>query len=116
MTVGMTPERCQQIERIYHSALELAENDRPVFLQKACAGDQGMRREVESLLANQKQAKSFIESPALAVAAQGQHAQDHAHSWAGRQMGSYKILSLLGMGGMGEVYLAETPGWIAPSP
>ena len=102
----MTPERWQQIEKIYHSALELAENERAAFLEKACAGDEGLRREVESLLAHEEQAESFIESPALAVAAQEQ-AQDHAHSWVGQQMGSYKILSLLGSGGMGEVYLAR---------
>jgi eukaryotic-like serine/threonine-protein kinase len=102
----MTPDRWQQIEKIYHSALELAENKRSAFLEKACAGDEGLRREVESLLAQEEQAGSFIEAPALAMAAQGQ-AQDHAHSWAGQQMGSYKILSLLGSGGMGEVYLAR---------
>ena len=102
----MTPDRWQQIEKVYHSALELAKNERPAFLEKACAGDEGLRREVESLLADEEQARSFIEAPALVIAAQGQ-AQDHAHSWAGQQMGSYKILSLLGSGGMGEVYLAR---------
>jgi serine/threonine protein kinase len=102
----MTPERWQQIERIYHSALELAENKRPAFLEKACAGDEGIRREVESLLAQKEQARTFIEAPALAMAAQGQ-LQDHSHSCVGRQVGSYKVLSLLGSGGMGEVYLAR---------
>src|SRR5262245_64896229 len=100
----MTPERWQQVEKIYLSALELAENERPAFLEKACAGDRALRQEVESLLDHQEQTK-FFEAPVLAMAAQG-YAQDQAHSWAGRQMGSYKILSLLGSGGMGEVYLA----------
>jgi serine/threonine protein kinase/sugar lactone lactonase YvrE len=102
----MTPDRWQQIEKVYHSALELAENERPAFLEKACVGDDGLRREVESLLADEKQARSFIEAPALVMAAQAQ-VQDHAQSRAGQQMGSYKILSLLGSGGMGEVYLAR---------
>jgi eukaryotic-like serine/threonine-protein kinase len=102
----MTPDRWRQIEKVYHSALELAENERPAFLEKACVGDDGLRREVESLLADEKQARSFIEAPALVMAAQAQ-AQDHAQSRAGQQMGSYKILSLLGSGGMGEVYLAR---------
>jgi Tol biopolymer transport system component/serine/threonine protein kinase len=102
----MTPERWQQIEKIYHSALELAENERPAFLEKACAGDRALRQEVESLLDHQEQTK-FFEAPALVRAAQGQQTQDHAHSRAGQQMGSYKILSLLGSGGMGEVYLAR---------
>jgi serine/threonine protein kinase len=102
----MTPDRWQQIEKVYHSALELAENERPAFLEKACVGDDGLRREVESLLADEKQARSFIEAPALVMAAQAQ-AQDHAQSRAGQKVGSYKILSLLGSGGMGEVYLAR---------
>jgi serine/threonine protein kinase/tetratricopeptide (TPR) repeat protein len=103
----MTPERWQQVEKVYHSALELAENERPAFLEKACAGDRALRQEVESLLDHQKQTKKFFEAPALVMAAQGQPAQDDARSWAGQQMGSYKILSLLGSGGMGEVYLAR---------
>ena len=101
----MTPERWQEIEKVYHSALDLAENERPAFLEKACVGDRALRQEVESLLDHQEQTK-FFEAPALVRAAQAQ-AQDHAHSWAGQQMGSYKILSLLGSGGMGEVYLAR---------
>src|SRR5262245_39792687 len=103
----MTPERWQQIEKIHHLALELAEDERPAFLEKACAGDRALRQEVESLLDHQEQT-TFFEAPALVRTAQGQQqAQDYAHSWAGRQMGSYKILSLLGSGGMGEVYLAR---------
>jgi len=54
----MTPERWQQIEKIYHLALELEENQRPGFLDKACAEDRALRHEVESLL-------QFIEAPAL---------------------------------------------------
>src|SRR5262245_64931081 len=100
----MTPERWQQVEKIYLSALELAESERPAFLEKACAGDRALRQEVESLLDHQEQTK-FFEAPALVRAAQGQQAQDHSHSWVGQQMGSYKILYLLGSGGRGEVYL-----------
>jgi eukaryotic-like serine/threonine-protein kinase len=66
----MTPDRWQQIEKVYHSALELAKNERPAFVEKACAGDEGLRREVESLLADEEQARSFIEAPALVMAAQ----------------------------------------------
>ena len=102
----MTPKRWEQVSQVYQAALKREADQRAAFLDKACAGDEGLRREVESLLADEEQARSFIESPALAMAAQEQ-AQDHAHSWAGRQMGSYKILSLLGSGGMGEVYLAR---------
>jgi serine/threonine protein kinase len=102
----MTPDRWQQIEKVYHSALEVEENQRAAFLDQACAGDRALRQEVESLLDHQEQTKKFFEAPALVMVAQGQ-AEDHSHSWAGQQMGSYKILSLLGSGGMGEVYLAR---------
>jgi Tol biopolymer transport system component/predicted Ser/Thr protein kinase len=87
-------DRWQQIEELYHAALE----DRAV-LEKA---DPELRREVESLLAQEKGA-GFLESPALEVAAQQFAGQD----LIGRRIGSYQILSLLGAGGMGEVYRAK---------
>src|SRR4249920_1803679 len=102
----MRPERWQQIEKLYHSALKQEASHRTAFLKEACAGDEDLRREVESLLAQQPQAESFIESPALEVTAQAM-AETRARSMVGRQLGAYKILSLLGAGGMGEVYRAK---------
>jgi len=84
-------DRWQQVEELYHAARE----DRAV-LDRA---DPELRREVESLLAQEKGA-GFLESPALEVAAQQIAGQD----LIGRRIGSYQILSLLGAGGMGEVY------------
>jgi eukaryotic-like serine/threonine-protein kinase len=54
----------QQIEKIYHSALEQEPRQRQAFLREACAGDEALRQEVESLLAHQSQAESFIEAHA----------------------------------------------------
>ncbi len=71
ITVSMTPERWRQIEQIYHSTLEREESQRSSFLKEACAGDEELRREVESLLAHKDQAESFIEAPALEAAAKG---------------------------------------------
>ena len=102
----MRPERWQQIEKLYHSALKQEANRRTAFLQEACAGDEDLRREVESLLAQQPQAESLVEAPALGVTAQAK-AETRARSMVGRQLGAYKILSLLGAGGMGEVYRAK---------
>jgi serine/threonine protein kinase len=102
----MTPERWQEVEKLYQAAWEREPSQRAAFLQRACAGDEGLRREVESLLAYQQQAESFIEAPALDVAGQGSVGGPH-HSLVGRQVGSYKVLSLLGAGGMGEVYRAK---------
>jgi hypothetical protein len=63
----MTPDRWQEIEQLYHSALKHEPDQRSAFLKQACAGDEALRREVESLLANEGEAKSFIEAPALEV-------------------------------------------------
>ena len=65
----MTSQRWQQIEQLYHSALGQEESQRTAFLQQACAGDEVLLREVQSLLACEQQVKSFIEVPALEVAA-----------------------------------------------
>ena len=102
----MTPERWKQIEKLYHAALEREPEERSAFLDQACRGDEALRQEVESLLALEQPAESFIETPAIEAAARG-IAEDRARSMVGRQMGGYQILSLLGAGGMGEVYKAK---------
>src|SRR5262249_8819612 len=102
----MKADRWQQIEALYHDALELEETERARFLGRACASDEGLRREVESLLAYESRAGKFIEAPALEVAA-SILARDNATSLLGETVGSYKIISLLGAGGMGEVFLAD---------
>ena len=102
----MKPERWQQIEQLCHAALEREENQRAPFLEEACRGDESLRREVEFLLEQETEAKDFLEAPALEVAAQA-HAERQVLSMLGKEIGTYKILSLLGSGGMGEVYLAE---------
>ncbi len=104
----MNPERWQEIESVYHAALQHKLAERPAFLDEACSGDAMLRREVESLLSYDEQAKSFIEEPAIGVAAR-QMAEDHAIELIGQQVGSYRILARLATGGMGEVYLAEDP-------
>ncbi len=79
--------------------------EQSIFLDQACAGDEALRSEVESLLAHHQQAGSFIETPALEEAQD--LLEDQPHSMVGQQIGAYKVLSLLGQSGMGEVYLAQ---------
>jgi len=109
----MERNRWQQIEELYHAALGRAPGERAAFLAETCAGDSGLRREVEELLRYDGAAKSFIEEHALAMETRQLEAEDlsktKAQAGAGQQIGAYKILAPLGKGGMGEVHLALDP-------
>ena len=61
----MTPNQWEKIEELYHSAREREESQRAAFLNEACAGDDALRREVESLLACEGEPEQFLEKPAL---------------------------------------------------
>jgi serine/threonine protein kinase len=102
----MKPERWRQINDLYYAALERDEAARVAFLDEACAGDESLRREVESLLESNDEAGEFLSSSALDVAAKVL-ASDQDHFLIGQKIGHYQVLSLLGAGGMGHIYLAE---------
>src|SRR5215469_4823494 len=101
----MTPARLQTTEEIFHAALDQEPDQISAFLDRACGGDELLRRNVEGLLASHQKAVSFIETPAASFAARiienGQ-----ADLLVGHTIGHYKLSERIGAGGMGDVDLA----------
>jgi serine/threonine protein kinase/Tfp pilus assembly protein PilF len=102
----MKAERWKRVNDLFQSAVERAPGERAAFLDEVCQGDEGLRREVESLLTAYERAENFIEVPAFEVAPE-LVTNDRAGALVGKVIGHYRIESLIGVGGMGEVYLAR---------
>ena len=99
----MDPARWKRIEQVYHAALLRPPRERKAFLDRACADDEDLRREVDSLL-DQPSGDELVE-PALST--DGDLLPDAAAGLIGRKVGSYLIDARIGVGGMGEVYRAR---------
>jgi serine/threonine protein kinase/class 3 adenylate cyclase len=102
--------RWSRIQQLYNAALNLETSQREAYLDQACGADAELRREVLSLLSSHDVAGDFLVTPALEVAAKEVAAEEISpaeSSLLGRRLSHYQVLSPLGAGGMGEVYLAQ---------
>src|SRR5258708_2097177 len=89
----MSQNRWNQIDTIFHGAIQHPPERQPAYLDEACAGDAGLRREIESLLKSHQESAHFLSPPAIGL--------------RGRSFGPYRATSEIGRGGMGIVYLGE---------
>jgi eukaryotic-like serine/threonine-protein kinase len=93
------------LAELVKSAIERGPEERFAFLDEECSADPAMRAEIEALLEQQEGARRFIEMPALHLMAESLVREGTFR--AGQTIGDYEIISLVGSGGMGEVYLAQ---------
>src|SRR5262245_61827916 len=104
--MALSPDRWETVERLYDATLAQPVERRAAFLTEACAGDEELRREVESLLAASHSGDHALTHGAVTAAAA--LVSDIGQSvLIGRRIGAYQILGPLGTGGMGEVYRAR---------
>jgi serine/threonine-protein kinase len=98
--------RWRRITDIYHAAIERGPEKRASYLDEACAADEALRKQVEAMIKAHERSGDFIQSPAFAVAPE-LLLDESAGALAGQLIGDYRVESLIGVGGMGEVYLAQ---------
>src|SRR6266542_341715 len=97
-------ERWQAIEAAYHAARDLSDEDRSRFLDERCGSDRAMRRQIDVLLAQDKNLTSFLNRPAVESA---RSILGTMAGLTGLRVGIYEVLEPIGAGGMGEVYRAR---------
>lgn len=101
----MPDQDWEKLKKIFHAAVALPPNERAAYLDKACDGNLSLHTAVQSLLNSHEESGNFVDTPAYQAAAE--MLIDGAQLKAGSTVAHYRIVSLLGEGGMGKVYLAE---------
>src|SRR3982751_2958918 len=101
----MPDQRWENLKEIFHAAIALAPAERVAYLEEACDRDVSLRRAVESLLKSHEETGNFADTPAYQAAAE--MLVDGAEIKPGQIVAHYQVVSLLGEGGMGKVYLAD---------
>jgi eukaryotic-like serine/threonine-protein kinase len=102
----MSNKNLSQVEDVFHAALDVPVEERDAYLARVCNGDESLYAEVRSLISELNTNPGFMDQPALDLGLKVL-SQGSEESMVGKELGPYKILSRLGKGGMGEVYLAE---------
>ena len=103
----MDPEKLKLVEDVYHEAADMAPDELPQFLTERCGDDGELRKEVESLLSFDGTPDSFIDGSAGSFAAEMFAVPEDQIDLTGQSVGHYRIISKIGIGGMGVVYLAQ---------
>src|SRR5262245_5561639 len=106
----MKPERWQKLDRLLEEAMDRPPEQRAAFLVEACAGDDQLRSEIEAIIKAYEKG-TLLDNSALQHAAKQMAADDSSLapslSLTGRTLSHYDVISMMGAGGMGEVYLAK---------
>lgn len=97
----------QRLEDLFQQAIELSPDERAKFIEESCGSDQTLRRDLESLLESDHKSGEFLAGVVQGAARDLVSSQDVSALRAGAQFGHYQILSRVGSGGMGQVYLAH---------